>query len=543
MKRLFSILWTNAPGLMFLAIFMGVITGACNTAILALINKAMHHQGAHPLWLSLSFLAVCIFLPLSFIGSQYVLVHFSQKMMYNLRMKLVEDILRSPLRKQEELGSNALLATLTADVTTISNALVSLPGVVMQITIVLSVAVYLSFLYWPAAIGMVVTMILGLASYQLVRTSGTKYFRMARENQDDLFQCFESLTRGTKELQLHEKRSDIFINDIMHNIAEKLMINSRWATVYFSGAASLGRFLFFGVIGLFVFVLPAYLSGITSEVLSGYTIALLYLFTPLEVLTGVVPMISNAGVSLKKVQDVGAVLEEARVDAKMPEAPPSEWRSLELVDISHAYHVEHEERSFIMGPINLKFKPGELVFLVGGNGSGKTTLAKLILGLYIPEGGVIKLDGKEVDHTNRSAYRQLFSAVFVDFYLFETLIGIDHDSLDERARQYLEILQLDHKVTIENGRLSTTNLSQGQRKRLALMTAFLEDRPIYLFDEWAADQDPTFKKFFYRKLLPDLKARDKTVIAISHDDAYYNEGDRLIKLDYGQIKEDRSLKS
>jgi putative ATP-binding cassette transporter len=101
----------------------------------------------------------------------------------------------------------------------------------------------------------------------------------------------------------------------------------------------------------------------------------------------------------------------------------------------------------------------------------------------------------------------------------------------------LKRLHLDHKVQVNDGAFSTRDLSQGQRKRLALVVAYLEDRPFYVFDEWAADQDPAFKDVFYQVLLPDLRARGKTVLAISHDDRYFHLADRRIKLEDGQIVE------
>jgi putative ATP-binding cassette transporter len=192
----------------------------------------------------------------------------------------------------------------------------------------------------------------------------------------------------------------------------------------------------------------------------------------------------------------------------------------------------------MIGPISLSFRTGELVYLVGGNGSGKSTLAKILTGLYVPEGGEIRVNGEIIDHRNRDDYRQHFSAVFADFHLFDSLIGLHSPTRDAQAREYLEQLHLDHKVSISNGRLSTTELSQGQRKRLALLTAYLEDRAFYLFDEWASDQDPLFKEVFYTRLLPDLKARGKTILVITHDDHYFHLADRVIKLDYGQIVSD-----
>jgi len=177
----------------------------------------------------------------------------------------------------------------------------------------------------------------------------------------------------------------------------------------------------------------------------------------------------------------------------------------------------------------------EIVFITGGNGSGKTTFAKILAGLYAPETGEIRIDGHRVTDENRVDFREHFSTVFSDFYLFDSLLGLTGPKLDHRAQDYLAQLQLTHKVEIKDGKLSTIELSQGQRKRLALLTAFLEDRPIYLFDEWAADQDPTFKKFFYYELLQELKSRDKTVFVISHDDSYFDVADRLLKFENGNL--------
>ncbi|MCA0157310.1 ATP-binding cassette domain-containing protein, partial [Tsukamurella sp. M9C] len=183
----------------------------------------------------------------------------------------------------------------------------------------------------------------------------------------------------------------------------------------------------------------------------------------------------------------------------------------------------------------LTLRPGEVTFVVGGNGSGKSTLAKLICGLYAPRIGEIRAGGEPIGPQNLEWFRQHTTAVFSDFHLFDDYLGLAADDLDDRVRGLLHDLELAHAVTVQDGKLSTLALSTGQRKRLALLTALLEDRPVYLFDEWAADQDPRFRAVFYDRIIADLKARGKTVVVITHDDRYFDRADQLVKLDFGQV--------
>jgi len=261
--------------------------------------------------------------------------------------------------------------------------------------------------------------------------------------------------------------------------------------------------------------------------------------TPLQVIMNNLPQLTRANVALNKVNELGfSLASQGSEQAEEGHSQTDTWAKLQLRSVTHRYHRDGEASDFVLGPLDLTFKPGEMVFIIGGNGSGKTTFVKLLTGLYAPETGAIYLNDEPIGTDNREAYRRHFSVVFSDFYLFETMLGLVNDGLDERASEYLQRLKLAHKVQIEKGKLSTTNLSQGQRKRLALLTAFLEDRPIYIFDEWAADQDPYFKDFFYVNLLPDLTARHKTVFVITHDDRYYHLAGRIITLDNGQVTSD-----
>jgi putative ATP-binding cassette transporter len=357
----------------------------------------------------------------------------------------------------------------------------------------------------------------------------------AREDEDKLFGHFRALTEGIKELKLHRQRRGVFFGREIQETTEAYQRHNIMAENRFALAQHWSHLLFYLLIAALLFVLPG-LTRLQPQALTGYLITALYLMGPLAGVLSSVSLFGRAEVALDKIERLGMSLGTRAAEADGPvQEQKAEFYELELCDVTHSYHHEKDDSHFMVGPVSLSFRPGEIVFLVGGNGCGKSTLAKIIAGLYPPERGEIRLDGRLVVDANRDDYRQLFSAVFSDFYLFDTFMGLNGAKVDQQAQLYLRQLHLDRKVTIQNQQLSTIFLSQGQRKRLALLTAYLEDRPFYLFDEWASDQDPEFKNIFYRQLLPDLKARGKSVLVITHDDTYFSCADRIIKLDYGQI--------
>ncbi|HVF89384.1 MAG TPA: cyclic peptide export ABC transporter [Blastocatellia bacterium] len=530
----------RARAVFALVIIAGVISGISNTALLAVINSALNSNGEGTRALIRTFIGLCILLPASRFISEALLTRLTASAIYDLRVRLSAQILSAPLRLLEKIGPPRLLAALTEDIPAITAALVDVPLLVIHMSIVAGCLVYLGLLSWKVLIGVLIFMVVGIASYQLPILRASHYFKVARESWDNLFKHFSALTEGAKELKIHRRRRIAFMEQELKPTAASLRDFNITGNTIFTAARSWGQVLIFVLIGLLIFGLPRTL-GTDSKTLTGYTLIFLYMMTPIEVILSMFPVLSRADVAVKKIEDIGLSLISPSADGGSSdhEAKARGWGRLELRGVTHTYYREDESNNFTLGPIDLTFSPGELVFIAGGNGSGKTTLSKLITGLYIPEEGEVLLDAQPVTDASRDDYRQLFSAVFSDFYLFESLLGLEGPATDARARQRLAELQLDHKVRVEGGVLSTTQLSQGQRKRLALLTAYLEDRPIYLFDEWAADQDPMFKDVFYLQILPELKARGKTVIVITHDDRYYRVADRVVKLDYGRVVFDR----
>jgi putative ATP-binding cassette transporter len=521
----------------------GIVSGLANTGMIALVTQTLIGQAGTEIKKSLivAFLALCLALPGFRLVSQILLIGLTQKSLLDLRMRLARRVLDAPLGHLERQGQHKLLATLTNDIGVIVEALLFLPALFMNLAIALSCLAYLGYLSWTILLEVSVFIVIGILSYQLPMIHANKYFTRSRRFFDLMTKHTRALVEGTKELKMHRARRLAFL-DSFESATTSLQAETRKGSYIFAIASSWGQVLFFVVIGLLVFVVPRFQS-VPKEVLVGYAIVLFQLMGPLELLLGAFPVLSRAAVSVRTIEELGfSLANEAReqeLDSAV--APENDWKTLELAGVTHSYRREREDETFQLGPIDLSFVPGELVFLVGGNGSGKTSLAKLLLGLYAPEVGELRLDGQAVTDADRVRYRERFSVVFSDFFVFDTLFGLDASSLDEDAKSYLSRLHLDHKVKVEDGVLSTIELSQGQKKRLALLTAYLEDRPIYLFDEWAADQDPFFKEVFYLQLLPELKRRGKTVFVISHDDRYFHVADRVVKMEDGKLEFDRSM--
>lgn len=523
--------WLTIVGVLF----TGIISGLSSAALVALINSTLSNSVDAKLlpWL---FGGLTVAALISSFLSNYLLNRLSARIVCDLRIQISRLILAAPYPYLQKIGKSALLANLTEDITAIANASQLFPAICINLAIVAGCMAYLSWLSWQLALVLGGVIVFGVSSFNLFSKLPQKNVLKARDEYDVLSRDFRALTEGIRELKLHRQRSDAFMAQSLAASAEAYRRYSFRAAVAYLWANQWALLLYYLVIGAILYVFPVW-QAIDQTVVGGYALVFLYMMSPLTIITNSLPIFSRANVSIQKVRQLGDRLKSRSLSANRADKPEdgAKFSTLSLQGVTHSFHREKENRNFTLGPIDLDFKPGELVFLIGGNGSGKTTLAMLLLGLYQPEQGIIRWNGEVVDNGNRDDYLQNFSVIFADFYLFDELYGVGNDNNQSLIADYLQRLHLHHKVRVDGGRFSSVNLSQGQRKRLALLVAYLEDRPFYVFDEWAADQDPEFKHLFYTELLPALKARGKTVLIISHDDRYFYLADRCIKLEEGRI--------
>jgi putative pyoverdin transport system ATP-binding/permease protein len=575
-RFLFSISWAR-----IVAVFAaGLVSGVANTYLLSLISGVVSPEAHHGA--SVQRFAVTAFVALfSSLLSQVLLIRLTQEAIYQLRAQLSSGVISAPLEHLERLGVHRLLATLTEDVRALSQAVTAIPNVCVDVVTIAGCFVFLAVVSGPIFAVTVAGTAVSILGVEWLLRRVRRTYRDARENEDALLRSFYSATVGIKELKLHRGRRRDFMDRHLLGSAGALRAQNVAAGSRFTLAQGYGRLSQLVIMAVILFVLAEVVDLPRSAMVS-YVLITLYLAMPMENFMRSIPDLLRGDVALAKIRALNLSMETTEDEQHLPFAdrPAATEARLTLSNVSYTYQMElappfppgpdmpppgppphgpHPRRhgrngktdgpvppgapaglegggsGFRLGPLDLVFEPGQISFIVGGNGSGKSTLAKLVTGLYVPETGFVALNGEKIDHDNIEWFRQNSSAIFTDFHLFEDYLGFDRPGIDDEVRHYLNELQIAHKVTVQNGRLSTVALSQGQRKRLALLTALLEDRPIYVFDEWAADQEPRFRDVFYTEILPGLKRGRKTVIVITHDDRYFHCADQIVKLDFGQI--------
>ena len=517
-----------------LSIVLGILGGLGITALLATINYSLHAEGDTSRELLMAFAGLCILALagsiLSDMGTNYV----GQHVIAGLRKELGTRIMSAPIEQLERYRSHRLIPVLTHDVDTISDFAFAFSPLAVSMSVTMGCLGYMAWLSWTMFLTTAVAIIIGSVIQYFARNRGIEGFFAAREHEDELQKQYRAIAEGAKELRINRPRRLRLYNVKLQETIDRICSIQISSINLFVIAKGFGSTLFFIVIGVALFFQAVWPST-DKATLSGFILVLLYMKGPLESVIGNLPVVSRAQVAFRRIAELSTQFASPEPYLLLEEKAhiPAPLHSLELRGVRYAYPAAEGNQPFAIGPMDLDIRPGEILFIVGENGCGKTTLIKLLLGLYEPQQGQVLLNGAPVTAQNRDDYRQLFTTIFSDYFLFEDLIQ-GSDSIPEDAAKYLERLEIGHKVSLKDNQFSTTDLSTGQRKRLALLQAWTEGRPVLVFDEWAADQDPTFRGIFYSELLPSLKALGKTIIVISHDDRYFDCADQLVRLASGQ---------
>jgi len=511
-------------------------------ALLATINQVLSRPGGMAGGLLLTFIVLCagalVGRAISDISNNIV----GQRLVAQVRKDLAMRILAAPIDALERYRMHRLMPVLTQDVDMISDVAFMLAATMISTAVALGCLSYLAWLSLPLFGLLVVAMLVGVAVQTWAHARGIAGFFESREQEELLHKAYRGISEGAKELRMHRaRRSRVYEGQIARTVDAIRDINRRAINIFVL-ATSFGSALFF----LLIAMILGWAAWRTTEpaVLSGFVLVLLFIKGPIDQIVGALPRVGRAKVAFGRIADLSArfATPEPHLHLDSPPTSPPLREAIEMRGVRYAFDTPEGSEAFVLGPVDLRIERGEIVFIVGDNGSGKTTLIKLLLGLYAPQQGEVVLDGEAVTPQTRDDYRQLFTTVFSDFYLFEDLVAGGEggrQTLPETALPYLQRLEIAHKVSVKDGAFSTTDLSTGQRKRLALVHAYLEGRPVLVFDEWAADQDPTFRHLFYTELLPELRAKGHLLVVISHDDRYFHIADRVITMKAGRIAEER----
>jgi putative ATP-binding cassette transporter len=520
---------------------MAVVAGAANGAILAVINSAA--ESAMNREVSFRYFAMFVVALLTFIYTKkYAMSEATlivEQAIERVRLRIAGKIRRTELSFIEHLGFAQLFTTVAHDTNVISQAAVVLIGAAASCTMLIASLAYVAYLSLPAFLITLVSVALGTTLYLSHRRELLSDYHRSTEMEGRFVDALSHVLQGFKQLKTNRRRSDAVFENLVSISHETEWIKIR------TGLRSTTDYIFsqtfyYSLIAVIVFLMPIIIQTHALVVIK-LTAAILFIVGPLDLIVGSFPLLARSTVAIQNLRGIEAKLDlvsgnEATVEMEAAALTGAfkNFETLQLADVVFNYREGDGHSSFTVGPVNLSLRKGEIVFLVGGNGSGKSTLLKLLTGLYPPEAGSLLVDGRPVLRSELSDYRELFGVIFGDFHLFDRLYGID-ESRHAEVDALLSQMQIATKTRFEGGKFTNLDLSTGQRKRLAMIAALLEDKPIYIFDEWAADQDPQFKDYFYTQLLQSLKNQGRTVIAVTHDDRYFAVADRVLKMEFGKL--------
>lgn len=476
----------------------------------------------------LYFIALLIVFFLSSTIVELGLSVFGQNFIFKMQRRVVKQILDTPLLKVAKVGKARILASLGSDVRNISFGLLRLPDFLQSSILILCTSAYLCYLspqiFTLCAIWIIV--VFTINNFLMMKVYS--YFRKARENDDALQNNYQNILDGHKELLINRYRAKLYYEDEFESNARSKKKNSTLGNLFNNLSSNFTNVALLALVGMEFYLALEFKWASVAEATT-IALSILFLRTPLVSMIGSFPTLLLAKIALDKI----AKLELDDYKEHFGKTNfIKDWRQISFKNTSFSY-----DDNFHLNPVNLDLKKGELIFLIGKNGSGKSTFCMLLTGLFKPSEGEIFVDDMKIDDDNLDIYRSLVSAVFSDFHLFTKTLAKEKFADEEKITSWLEFLELKGKTRVEDHELVLTKLSTGQKKRLAMLIALLEERDILVLDEWAADQDPVFRRFFYKKLLPLLKEQGKTIFAITHDDAYFDSADRIFLAEGGNISE------
>ena len=520
--------------------FLGLLTGFCSFLFINTVTRVIGLIiGGNYTLISPEYLLFFASIILVFVWARRSLalysIDISQRISWNLRKEILSLVLKANYQQLSSRRTEIQTAILS-DVGALTNASMGVIDFMISLIMTVSCFVYLASISITLFVITLCVATLGITVYYLSSRANMRSLEKARGMENRFQANFNAILNGFKEIFIEPKKGRYIYEKKISATADDSYRYTITAVTGLVNNQITGTILFYILITSVLLVFSVLLQIKPGSVVS-FVFTLLYLLGSIESIMGLFPTLMRAGVASNHL--MGLRKDLLKADFSNTEASMQLTKeSFEQIDVNGLeFYYGDQDSSFGVGPVSLEIKKGEIVFIYGGNGSGKTTFVHSLLGLCVPSAGEIRLNGIAVNDGNYAEYRSLFSVVFNDFYLFEEILSEKEVDM-EKWNFYINLFELQGKVTMTGRQFSTTDLSTGQRKRLALITSLLEEKPVLVLDEWAADQDPHFRKKFYTQILPLLKKEGTTIIAITHDDRYYHCADKLCKMDEGKLVEE-----
>ena len=531
-------------------VVVAFLAGVANAVLVSVILSAAGNVSPGDMqFYSLCLFALCF---VSYVACRYfVMVQsaiLSERIVCKLRLRMIEKIRNADLLCFEKIGSGPIYKVFSKDTVTLTQTTIVMATAFSHAILIVLAISYIGFLSLAALIVTLACIGAGVATYLLNQKRIAVKLKLAAEQETKFYQLLEHVLQGFKEIRIHRPRNEDMFQNYMTPTAEELRGTETSTSRDIAKIAIYNQGFIYALIASVVFLVPSLTTNdpVAPEIIAKVTAIFLFIIGPLSEVVGSVSLMLRGNRAVINIQKLEGRLDEAhdRWGAGFVggQKCATSFKEIACEAMVFQYPPDDNGIGFSVGPIDLNIYQGEILFLVGGNGSGKSTLMKLLTGLYFSGAGELKIDGVTLCGENMERYRSLFSIIFTDFHLFDHLFGIEAVD-DKEVDDWLTRLQLIGKTGLEGRRFITKDLSTGQKKRLALLVAVLEKRPILMFDEVAADQDPEFRQFFYEVLLVELKGLGKTIIAATHDDRYFGVADRVLKLEYGKIESEQEPKT
>lgn len=547
-------LFATSKWTFLVAIFLAALAGVANVSLIPLVlyfvnqrnNLTQSIQEQLP-WLTFepsigvilfSFFIYFVLIICIRSAAQIFLAKLAINASKQLRISLYRRISRANVADVEQVGPSSLISAINVDVSKIVTGAEELPNLIVTLTTILGLLLYLAYIDYRVCIAVTALILFGVVTSRLPFYYARQLLQRSRNIVDQVQEGLRGLIYGHKELTLRANERQQYLTEELETPEHEMAKRNQRAQNIMILAMNYGGMISFFVIGVFVFFSESYFS-LSEQATLSVVMVMLYISAPLGKLVGLFRPLAAANVAIGKLTRLLALMPIRNELGSEPAlSNGASIKSIRLKNVEKAYQDAFvEDESFKLGPVSLDINEGEVLFIVGGNGSGKTSLAKIISLHYQQDSGQVIFNDDEIDNKNIEHYRQHISSIYSDFYLFSKLYLSDSSDVEADIDQYLNDLGLNGVVSYQDDRFSTLKLSSGQRRRLALLVTYLENRKVVLFDEWSADQDPEYRETFYKVILPTLKAKAKIVIVITHDDRYFDCADKLIVMDKGVIRE------